>query len=177
MQCALCLHVSSHQGHAFCFTGLAFSIIPRRCYGSAPWVHNSLQQMRCICTLNIPAVPYPLLSNSIVIPVPCPEPCSCACFVSGPQSPAGFRGICWSRKLDMRTSKWSGPFDTYLLGETGTFSPRHSSTKHCIDVKIGGGVFPLSVSPLPLTCQLRQNQTRQASPVPSLIPPSRFTFL
>lgn len=137
---------------------------------------TSLQQMRCVCTLNIPAVPYPLLSNSIVIPVPCPEPRSCACFVSGLQSPAGFRGICWSKKLDMRTSKWSWPFDTDLLGETGTFSPRHSSTKHCIDVKIGG-VFPLSVSPLPLTCQLRQNQTRQASPAPTLIPTSRFTFL
>ena len=134
--------------------------------------------MRCICTLNVPAVPYPLLSNSIVIPVSCPETWPCACFVLGLQSPAGLKGICWRRKLEVRKSKWSSPFDTDLPGKTGTFSPRHSPGKDWIDAKIGGGEFPLSVSPLPLTCHLRQNQTtRQASPAPSLIPTSRFTSL
>lgn len=77
----------------------------------------------------------------------------------------------------MRKSKRSWPFDTDLLRETGTFSPRHSPGKDWIDVKIGRGEFPPSISPLPLTCHLRQNQTRQVSPAPSLVPTSRFMSL
>lgn len=70
----------------------------------------------------------------------------CTCFVLGLQSPAGFRRICWSRKLEMRT-KWNWPFDTDFLGKMGTFSPRYSPGKDWIADKIRGGEFSLSHFP------------------------------